>query len=241
MNILRTMTILICICTPIYSQTVDEIVDKYINALGGHEKLRSIQSSFERFTINGGVELTVWKKKPNEIRIEWKTADGRRGTECFNGEIAWEYIPYNDNPNPFVLSGVQAKALERASRFENKLLDYMERGIVVQFLGDEDIETDEAHVLLLTMADEHQEYFYIDVESGLLVKTFTFVEIHASKDKKPQTRWLSDYRASNGIMSPGNITMTAPGVREVKVWKAREYNTEIEDSIFALPKENPLK
>lgn len=225
---------------PLSDITAEELIARHTEARGGINNLRAVKTSFERFVMNETIELTVWRVLPDKLRIMWSRNGVPEGMECYNGSIAWEYIPDNDNPDPCILSGVPAKALERAARRLDRLVFFREMGCSVSYLGIEEIPNGPAHVILLTMPDGQQEYNYLDVGSLMLVKTFSFVEIHGSVDRKPLTRILSEYRMQDGIMVPGRIVETAPGTTEVTVWLERRFNVAIDDAIFSLPERNPL-
>lgn len=235
----KTACLILVFCLPVTvpAQTVDDILAKYFEARGGYDNLKEVQSSLEVFTINGNVTLTVKKKRPNKIRIDWQTENGHKGAEGFDGKTAWEFNPYDDNPDPTLVEGVPAKALERAASFDDRLMDYREKGTAIEYKGTDTFEDRTMYVLKVTLKDGQQQDYYIDAETYLLRKTYAVIEIHGSKEKKPQTRVLSDYKEVNGFTVPHKIVETVVGGNtEVKVWKSRHFNIDIADSTFSAPK-----
>src|ERR1700733_12560378 len=76
--------------------TVDEVIQKHIEALGGTAKLNAIQTLVVtgKASILGQTEapLTIRVKRPNLLRLEI-TFQGRKVVQAFDGVTAWTINP----------------------------------------------------------------------------------------------------------------------------------------------------
>ena len=70
------------------AQTSGGIIENYLNAIGGKEKIDSIKTIvFKTSTDNpfGKSSATIFSKRNNKYRIEMSYRDGRKTINCFNG------------------------------------------------------------------------------------------------------------------------------------------------------------
>lgn len=76
----RLYCLLLCLVAApaIHAQTVDEIVDKYVAALGGKDKLKSIRSVYQEgvAVMQNGTEIDskLWKVQGKLFRNEYPSA-----------------------------------------------------------------------------------------------------------------------------------------------------------------------
>jgi outer membrane lipoprotein-sorting protein len=85
------------------AQSVDEIIAKYVQARGGADKLKSVQSikTTATMTMGPGMELpgTVIQKRPKFARLEF-TAQGLTAVQAFDGKDAWQIMPFMGKKDP---------------------------------------------------------------------------------------------------------------------------------------------
>src|SRR5688572_29198534 len=89
--------------TTLWSQNVDELINKNIQAHGGMEKLRAMNSvkMSGKMTMAGGMEapFTFQKKRPDKIKIEF-VVQGLTGIQAFDGSTAWALMPFTGSKDP---------------------------------------------------------------------------------------------------------------------------------------------
>src|SRR5579883_737778 len=81
--------------------TVDQVLNKYIQALGGAQKLAALKSFEAKGTSQGYAEekvpVEIYAKAPDQRAVISQTPSGERDT-AFNGMNAWVLAPIDDKP-----------------------------------------------------------------------------------------------------------------------------------------------
>ena len=114
-----------------WSQTVDEIVARHIEARGGRDKITALQSV--RMTghvrAGGGRQASVVREvsRPGLIRLEF-TVDGVTNVFAFDGVHGWQVSPFFGSFEPEALAaGGEELAAEQAD-IEGPLVDWKAKG-----------------------------------------------------------------------------------------------------------------
>src|SRR5690242_19104870 len=87
--------------------TVDDVINKNIEAKGGITKLRAMNSC--RFTgkmAMGGMEapFTMTKSRPEKMRVEF-TIQGMTGIQAYYGTTGWMVMPFMGKKDPEAMTG----------------------------------------------------------------------------------------------------------------------------------------
>jgi outer membrane lipoprotein-sorting protein len=235
---LTTMAALLAVQTA-SAQTVEELVARNLAAKGGVEKLRSIQSirQTSRMTMQGmEAPMVILSKRPNLLRQEI-TLGNQRVINGFDGESAWIVNPLvSPEGRPIRITGPEADVIREQSEFDPPLMTYKEKGYQVELVGTETLGDRQVHHLRLVPpgkpgARTQVQHAYLDATTGLEVKLVT--ETEGSRFEQE----LLDWRDVDGIKVPFHIRLLANGVvlSETRV-QSVEFNTRIDDSVFAIPK-----
>lgn len=216
--------------TPARAQSIDDILARYVEAKGGLEQWRSIQT--QRMTATGstnGVELdmVILGKRPNLVRQDITIAIPGQGplavTNIYDGTTAWTINPMLGSSAPQQMPPVEAKNLKDQSDFDGPLLDREARGTTVKLAGTEMVNTRRAHHLEVTPKDGTTAHYYVDAETGAELK---IVDAGQSVE-------LSDHRRVDGILVPHHIRIVQNGVVQVEIQvDTVEFNVPIDDAMF---------
>ncbi|HET7841003.1 MAG TPA: hypothetical protein VFM21_05330, partial [Terriglobia bacterium] len=152
--------------TPAATPTVDQILEKYVKALGGKEAVQKINSrvakgTFEMEQMGGEATTEIYAKAPDKQYSVTATpmGDFKRG---FNGTVGWQ-----DNPQVGLvdLTGGQLADMKRGSDFyrDIKLKELYSKQTVK---GKEAVNGKDAYVVELTPTEGSAETWYFDAESG---------------------------------------------------------------------------
>jgi outer membrane lipoprotein-sorting protein len=210
--------------------TADAVVAKNLEARGGLEKLKALQTA--RITgkiVAGGRELTmtVWSKRPNLMRRQVE-ADGEKMMNGFDGTTAWTVI----GGKPQTFTGAQAEAAKSEAEFDHPFVDYKAKGHAIEFVGTETVNGRSAYHLRLTRktGGPVQDH-YIDAETGLEVRLVATVE-QAGKTLSFVTEY-GDYRKVDGVVVPFTMRQTVNGTPNSEVtFEKVEFNVPLEDAFF---------
>src|SRR5581483_2123517 len=107
---------------PLWAQTADEIVAKYIKTIGGKDKLEAVKTIRRtgKFTGGGGFEAGISedKKRPNMIRQEFKI-QGMVGVTAYDGKNGWKIEPWQGKKDPEPL-GEEERSEEHTSELQSR-------------------------------------------------------------------------------------------------------------------------
>jgi outer membrane lipoprotein-sorting protein len=216
------------------AQTVDELLAKNIQAKGGMEKLRSVQTAKQTARVNfQGAEAkqTVYAKRPNLIRQELNIA-GQLVIMAYDGQTPWMINPNLGAVAPIALTGPLAEMIKDQSSFDGPLIDYKAKGYLIELVGPETLAGRQVHHLKLTDKMRQVQHCYLDAETGLEAKLVSQNEMGQSFEQE-----LSDYRDVEGIKVPFSIRTLANGVQQGQITVDKvEFNVKIDDAIFKMPR-----
>ena len=222
----------------VQAQTVDEILAKHFQAMGGLDKIRALNTMRITGTAENGpgmeTPITIERKRPGKSRTEF-TVQGMTGVQAFDGEKTWSVMPFMGKKDPDVGSEEDNKNAQDDADFDGSLVDYKAKGHTVELVGKESVEGADAYKLKVTKKSGKVEYHYLDTETYLLVKS-------EGKFKNRGTEMeieslMSDYKDVNGYMAPFSMDQGVKGMpqRRKMTFTKIELNVPIDDSRFTVP------
>ena len=222
------------------AQTVEEIIAKNLQARGGIEKFKSVNSMKITATVTAqGMKLpvTIWSKRPNMMREE-TDFQGQKMVRAFDGTTAWTINPMMGGSTPQALSGSAANMAMDSADLEGPLVDYKEKGHTIEFVGNETLDGRDVHHLKITRKTGTVQHLYIDAETGLERKTV--ITLEQGGKKVDLEVHLTDFKSVDGLMMPSHTRQLMDGneVAQVAVEKV-ELNPAVDDAIFKMPAAAP--
>jgi hypothetical protein len=218
--------------------SADELIEKYIKAIGGKEKLEKVTS--RRMTgkavFGPGIEsaTTYESKRPNKVRIEF-SFQGMTGTQAFDGQTGWSIMPFGGKTDPEKMSADQLKEVEDEADMDGPLVDYKKKGHQIEVVGKEDLEGSPAYKLKLTKKNGDVEHYFLDAEKYLPLKVSGKHKFQGTEMEMETI--LGDYKSVDGLMLAHSIqnraAQSGPGMSFV-VDKV-EHNVSLSDDRFSMP------
>jgi len=236
------MIVLLVTASCLSAQTVDEIIAKNIEARGGADKLKSVQSIKATATMSMGPGMeapgTLIQKRPAMARLEF-TVQGLTAVQAFDGKNAWQIMPFTGKKDPELMSADEAKETEEMADIDGPLVDYKNKGHQVELLGKEKIEGTDAYKLKVTLKNGDVQTIYIDSDSFLEIKEETKRTVRGSEQVFESA--IGDYKEVNGIMFPIAEETGAKGSdqKEKLTITKIELNVPTDDSLFKMPAAAP--
>jgi outer membrane lipoprotein-sorting protein len=233
------------------AQTVDEIISRNIQARGGMEALKAVQS----LRITGHIEnsygntsFVELRKRDNKFRIEVPLPSPFPPTvEGYDGKNGWQIMPGVEGP----VDDDGLRAYEALADMDGPLVDYRQKGNTVEMAGREKVLDSDAYHLKVTLKNGSIRDIYLDSQ--------TYLETRLTKRLGIQNidSFPGDYRKVNGIMmafSSDEYTKIAAdksqlnkdqlllqktigeqGSHDRYVIEKIEMNVPIDDSTFRMP------
>ncbi len=221
-----------------WAQTADEIIAKNVQARGGMDKLKSVQSMKATATMAMGPGMeapgVLLQKRGNLARLEF-TIQGLTAVQAYDGKSAWQIMPFTGKKDPELMSADEAKEVEEMADIDGPLVDYKSKGHQVEFLGKEKIEGTDAYKLKLSLKNGDVVTVYIDADSFLEIKDETKRTVRGTEQVVESS--IGDYKEVNGIILPFAVESGVKGSAEKQKLTISkiELNVPIDDSIFKMP------
>lgn len=223
------------------AQTADELVEKYIQAKGGRERIKAVKAL--RFTakmsMGQGMEAPVVMElvpPEHKLRMEF-TLQGMTGIQAYDGTNGWQIMPFLGKTDPEALSGDDLKeAKENADLLEGPLFNYKDKGNTVEYLGKGDLEGTPVQKLKLTEKDGDVTTIYLDADSFLELKDATTRTIRGQATDVETT--FGNYKQIEGLTMAYTVETKvkgAPAPQLITVDKV-EVNPTIPAGRFDMPK-----
>ncbi len=221
--------------------TADEVLARYVAALGGHEQLAARQTL--RITGTTSLPDDMQAKIVNEYRRPMMyrsqlTPAPDTGlptvTYGYDGQVGWHIMPMFGSTEPQELPPDMVRIFAELADLDGPLVDAKAKGHRVELIGREQIDARPVYRLKLTLkgaGDGEFDDCYIDAETWLLVKTVGQRTVLGQVNQIERT--YSDYHRVAGVMIPyTERTVTTPP-KSVHVLQIENVETNV-----ALPVEH---
>lgn len=221
--------------------TVDELIARNIEAKGGLEKIRAIQSLRQ----TGKVQFDstnvgyVWLgKRPGMVRTEI-SFQGLTAINAYDGSVGWRIQPFRGRIDPEKMAADDVKPMQLDADMDGPLIDYQKKENKVEYLGTEDVDGTEAHKLKVTLKNGDVRYIYLDPDYYLDIRVIDQTRIRGAQEETETD--LGDYEQVNGVFLPFSIESGPKGgPKNVKVTIDKaEANVELDDALFHFPAAAP--
>lgn len=220
------------------AQTLDEVLAKHYEAMGGLDKLRAVQSyrMTGKMIMGQGMEapFVIEKARPNKFRMEF-TFQGMNGVQAYDGKGGWMIMPFSGKKDPEAMPSEAAKEMEEQADFDGPLVDWKTKGHTVELVGKEDVEGTSAHKIKATLKNGNVITYYIDGETWLTLKEESKRTVRGTEVEGESS--VGDYKQVEGLTMPFAMEMGAKGSQQKQklVTEKIELNPKFEDSRFVMP------
>jgi hypothetical protein len=223
-----------------FGYTAAELAAKNIEAKGGLDKLKAIQSLLMsgKMLINGDqmeLRIVTIVKPPDSIRYEAEL-QGLTQIQAYDGSQAWQINPFQGRKDPEKLSADDGKELgEDASDCAGPLVDYQAKGYTLDYLGTEDIDGTDAYKLRVTRPNGDVAYVYLDPDQFLEIRIVNR-RIEHGVPRETITDY-GDYEKVNGVYLPFSLDSWPKGTsdhQKVQYDKV-EANVAADSGLFSFP------
>lgn len=211
--------------------TADDVINKYIEAIGGRNAVESIKNMTTKITGTvQGMEMKVQfvQKAPNKRMFELSIPQiGMTQTQKVDGTNAM----VSSQQGTQKLDGEQLnEALLEAEM--HSFLRYDDLGITTELTGKETVNGQEAYRVKLTYPTGKVVNEFYSVESGLLLQQSSIVPNPQGGGNISQAVSYSDYREVNGVLFPYKYNQDMMGMSIPMTVDEITVNTDVSDSIF---------
>jgi hypothetical protein len=226
----------------------DQILDKYIQAIGGAERVANMKSFVAKGSYSGydtdfeAVPMEIFAKFPDQHTWVIRTPFGER-SRVYNGRSGWNATPDTSqvkNVLPITAGRLENEKVLGQLSFPTQIRTSLTRlltGAEMTIGGGEpgvkDVPDRQVYVVQGLNTRRLPVKLYFDKQTGLLVRLVTYMDtrlgIIASQID------YSDFRDVSGIKMPFHWVQTATDGQNIYDLTGIQINAMIEDTKFAEP------
>jgi len=216
--------------------SADQILDKYIQAVGGADRLAKLTSFVAKGTYQGYEDekrpVDVFANAPNQLSTVIHTAAGDSIT-TYTGSAAWIAGPATERPFALIeLTGsdLAGAKLDAALRFpaQLKLVLNQWRTAASTIIDGRDVQ-----MIQGTNDGRYPVNLYFDSKSGLLARVVRYTESPVGLN--PTQIDYADYREVAGVRMPYRVTVTWLDGRSTTEFSEIQPNVPTDARRFAKP------
>jgi hypothetical protein len=237
MNMVKTgLTFLLAIAGFSFSkaQTADEIVNKYVDAMGGKDKLGQIKTVYVANTTQAmGNEgpSTTQIIDGKAFRLDYEI-NGQKTTQVYTDKGGWQINPFMGATTAQPIPEEMYKQSKGQLYFTGPLYNYAAKGNKVELLGKDG----NAYKLKITNTDSVETIAYIDAATYYLTKITR--QTNFMGNSMELTVSFSNFKKTDfGITIPYTTEINYGGQFSVtnNITKI-EFNKTIDPAVFEMPK-----
>ncbi len=209
----------------------EQLLDKYISAIGGAEALQKVTSRVQKGTLTafGGQYFSVEVySKALEKRVSIMHLSNGDSVTAFDGKQGWLSVPGRVH--------MMSAAENAAARMDADLYFPLHVKTVYEKFQVDTGETIDGHATYLVVGRSEGQpplRLYFDKESGLLLRLVRYAETPLGRN--PTQIDYADYREVNGLKIPFRWTLSRPGNQFTIQVEQVQQNVPVDDAKFAAP------
>ncbi len=220
------------------AQTAEELVNKNIQAKGGIDKIKAAKTRRMTGRLKNARGRTAvigqTNKRPDLVRQTF-TMQGMTAVQAYDGSTGWQTNPFRGRKDPELMGEDTVRDLLLTADFDGPLVDYVEKGNKIEYLGHDLVDGDDSLRLRVTLKSGDIVYYYLDPDTYLEIRKEMQQFVRGSVRERVVD--VGSYKPVDGVMYPFSISegpRNNPSAQVTTIEKI-EVNIPIPDSDFALP------
>lgn len=232
MKFLRTAFLGLATAVTVFAQaqTADEIVSKHIEAIGGAENWKKVNSfNMEgTLTVQGSIQVdlkqTVLHQKG--MRMDFAVM-GMNAYQIMTPTAGWNYLPFQGMTKAEPMTEEEVKDAADDIDAQGSFLDYKAKGHSIELVGKEDVDGVEAYKVKMKQKGGKEQTFFFDPKTHYIIKMIS--KQTANGKEMEMTATFANYKKiPEGLVLPMNITRPEGEL----VISKYEINKPVDESIF---------
>jgi hypothetical protein len=222
--------------------TIDQLLDKYVAALGGKEKLERITTLMMKGTETAAGlannqaarTLEVYRKAPNSLLLV-NAQGGNNSIRAFDGETGWQQF----GGRAMGMSATDLGMIRREAQFDR---NYNLRTQFTRMIGAGKARIGEREVWVIEATPVEtrigpmgleRELLYFDASTGLLARRQ--IEAKTALGRAPLAIDFDDYREVEGVKWPFTVHQLFPNFGVTQRFSEIRLNIALEEERFKRP------
>ncbi|MEJ7627537.1 MAG: hypothetical protein WKF35_11785 [Ferruginibacter sp.] len=211
------------------AQTVDEIVSKNLESMGGKDKLAALKSIIMSGNMTAsGTDMAIIISKLHNVGMRMDLdIMGTANYQLFNNKSGWVFFPVMGMTEPKEMEAAQYKGSVNQLDAQGALYNYKEKGTTIELLGNEKVDGADAYKLKITYKNGHSATLFIDTKTHRHVKSIS-KSVANGQEVEVETTFGDFKQNAEGYWFPYSMTNAQGTISFDKI----ETNVDIKESIF---------
>lgn len=199
-KIFLSILVVIASIASVSAQTADEVINKYVTAIGGAEKWSKITS----LKVEGQIEVqglaipfTMQAVHMKGMRVDAEF-QGNKIIDITTPTKGWSQNPLMGKSSLEAITADELKTKLDELDVQDEFVNYKEKGSTVEFLGKEEEEGTSYNKIKLTTKNGNEKTYYFDLVTNLIYKEETTVK-QQGQEMKQSVKYLDYKTLENGI------------------------------------------
>jgi hypothetical protein len=215
--------------TQLNAQTADEIIGKYITAIGGKDKWSQVKS----MKVNGyievqGIKINFTQQAVHEtgVRVDAEF-QGQKIIDITTPTMGWSQNPFGGKSTLQPISGEELQQKLDELDIQDEFVDYATKGSSVEFIGKDEEDGNEFYKIKMITKNKNESVYFFDVNTSLIYKEEKTVK-QQGQEMKMVTKLLDYKTIPFGIKIPHKSEQMG----QVLVMDVIQINAAIDENIF---------
>jgi hypothetical protein len=212
-----------------YAQSADEIIQKYVDAIGGKDKWKQIKSLKTDGHIEiQGIQINFTQQAINGVGVRVDAEfQGQKIIDITTPAKGWSQNPFGGRSSLEPISAEELQQKLDDLDLQDEFIDYAEKGSSVEFLGKDEEDGNEFYKIRMVTKNKNETVYFFDVNTYLIYKEEKMVKQQGQEMKV--TSKLLDYKAIPfGVKIPHKTDQMG----QIIVLDKMEVNPAIDTKIF---------
>ncbi|MDP1972683.1 MAG: hypothetical protein Q8J87_06890 [Sediminibacterium sp.] len=199
-KILLSVLVVFAAVAGLSAQTADEVINKYITAIGGADKWSKILS----LKVEGQIEVqglaipfTMQAVHMKGMRVDAEF-QGNKIIDITTPTKGWSQNPLMGKSSLEAITPEELKSKLDELDVQDEFVNYKEKGSTVEFLGKEEEEGTSYNKVKLTTKNGNEKTYYFDLVTNLIYKEETTTK-QQGQEVKASVKYLDYKTLENGI------------------------------------------
>lgn len=187
-------------------QTVDEVINKHIEALGGKENLNKVENLVMEGNLNyqGADVFMKFTQVNNKLRRQDIDANGMHGFTMITDKEAWSYMPFFGMQSPQPTPAEEVAENQPDMDIAGPLVDYVSKGHKAELMGKEKVNGADCYKIKMTLTGGKTLMVFVDCATSLISRTIDKRWVNGQREDL-QTDF-GDYKEVEGVKIAHSLT-----------------------------------
>lgn len=186
-----------------FAQTADDIINKHVEAIGGAENWKKINSVRQEAAISvQGMEIPVIITFVHNKAFKQEfTVMGMTGYSVITSEGGWNFNPMQGQSKPEPVTADELKYGKDQLDVQGELIDYKAKGHTLELLGNEDVDGTNCFKVKITRKSGTESVYFFDPKTYYTIRATS--KVVANGQEVESTVNMSNFqKLPEGIVMP---------------------------------------